>query len=74
MMTMNLKINGMSCSHCEKRVAESLRKIGVAESTVSAKTGSARVTFDPAKISVPMLEKAVSDAGYQVVSATEACC
>ncbi|HHW27169.1 MAG TPA: heavy-metal-associated domain-containing protein [Firmicutes bacterium] len=72
MKTVDLKIKGMGCSHCEKRVADSLRKIGVLESTVSAKTGSARVTFDPAKISVDMLEKAVSDAGYQVIGVSEA--
>ncbi len=72
MMTMNLKINGMSCSHCEKSVADSLRKIGVAEVVVSAKSGSATVTFDPVKVSVPKLKQAVSDAGYEMVDATPA--
>ena len=67
-----IKINGMSCSHCEKRVADALKKVGVVESTVSAQTGSATVTFDPDRVSVAMLEKAVSDAGYEVVGATKA--
>ncbi len=72
MTTVNLKIKGMSCSHCEKRVADSLRKIGVAESVVSAKSGSANVTYDPDKISVPALKQAVKDAGYEVVDVTPA--
>jgi len=72
MTTMTLKINGMSCSHCEKRVAEALKKAGVQESTVSAKTGTATVTFDSDKVSVAMLEQAVSDAGYEVVGTTKA--
>lgn len=69
MMTMTLKIKGMSCSHCEKSVTDALKKIGVAEAVVSAKTGSAIVTFDPLKVSVPKLRQAVSDAGYEMVDA-----
>ncbi|HHY45384.1 MAG TPA: heavy-metal-associated domain-containing protein [Firmicutes bacterium] len=64
---MNIKIKGMSCSHCEKRVADALKKVGATESVVSATSGSAKVTFDPDKTTVPMLEEAVKGAGYEVV-------
>lgn len=70
MMTMNLKITGMSCSHCEKRVADALWKIGITDVVVSAKSGSATVTFDEVRVSVPKLRQAVHDVGYEVTDAS----
>lgn len=72
MVTMTLKINGMTCSHCEKSTADSLKKAGVVEAVVSAKSGSATVTFDPIKVTVPKLKQAVSNAGYEMIDAKPA--
>ncbi|MGE5561573.1 MAG: heavy-metal-associated domain-containing protein [Chloroflexota bacterium] len=67
MMTMVFKISGMTCSHCEQTVTSALRAVdGVSDATVSAKAGTATVTFDPVKASVPKLKAAVAAAGYEV--------
>ncbi|HHY76509.1 MAG TPA: heavy-metal-associated domain-containing protein [Firmicutes bacterium] len=67
MTTVRMKVKGMSCSHCERRVADALKKAGASDSVVSAKDGSATVTFDPDKVSPQQLAQAVRDAGYEVV-------
>lgn len=67
-MTVSLKINGMMCPHCEARVKKTLEGIpGVTEAIVSHEKGTAEVcghTLDK-----DVLAKAVTDAGYEVVSA-----
>jgi copper chaperone len=65
-MKTTIKINGMSCSHCENRVKNALLNVpGVTDAEVSAKDGSATVTHEGADINA--LAAAVEDAGYDVV-------
>lgn len=67
MMTMVLKIKGMTCSHCEQSITRALLATdGVSAAMASAKAGTATVTFDPVRASVPKLKQAVSAAGYEV--------
>lgn len=64
-----LKISGMHCATCAVSVEESLSKIDdVASAQVNFGTERARVEFDPSKVSLGTLEKAVKDAGYDVVN------
>ncbi|MFA6333358.1 MAG: heavy metal translocating P-type ATPase, partial [Methanoregula sp.] len=64
-----LKIAGMHCAMCAVSVEESLSKVGdVASAQVNFGTEKAHVEFDPAKVSLGTLEKAVKDAGYDVVN------
>ncbi|MDD1687093.1 heavy metal translocating P-type ATPase [Methanoregula sp.] len=64
-----LKIAGMHCAMCAAGVEEALSKVGdVKSAQVNFGTEKAHVEFDPAKVSLQMLEKAVKDAGYDVAN------
>ena len=64
-----LKITGMHCATCAVAVEESLSQLDdVSAARVNLGTESAHVEFDPAKVSLSTLEKAVKDAGYDVVN------
>ena len=64
-----LKISGMHCATCAVNIEESLSGIGdVTSAKVNFGTEKAHVEFDPAKVTLGTLEKAVKDAGYDVVN------
>ncbi|MFA5268660.1 MAG: heavy metal translocating P-type ATPase [Methanoregula sp.] len=64
-----LKITGMHCATCAVSIEESLSKIKDVESAqVNFGTDSAHVEFDPKKVSIGEIEKAVKEAGYDVVN------
>ncbi|HPY56085.1 MAG TPA: heavy metal translocating P-type ATPase [Sedimentibacter sp.] len=62
-----LKVEGMTCGHCKAAVEKALKAVdGVEDAVVSLEEKTAEVTL---KKEVPndVLEKAVTDAGYEVV-------
>jgi Cu+-exporting ATPase len=64
-----LKISGMHCATCAINIEESLSKLNdVSNARVNFGTDTAHVEFDPAKVKLADLEKAVKDAGYEVVN------
>jgi Cu+-exporting ATPase len=64
-----IKISGMHCATCAITVEESLANIkDVSTVQVNFGTDTAHVEFDPTKVSLAELEKAVKDAGYDVVN------
>ncbi|MEI6840262.1 MAG: heavy metal-associated domain-containing protein, partial [Methanomicrobiales archaeon] len=64
-----LKISGMHCATCAINIEESLSKVeSVSNAQVNFGTDTAHLEFDPAKVSIKDLEKAVTDAGYEVVN------
>jgi len=64
-----LKIAGMHCATCAVNIEESLAKVkDVDKAQVNFGTDSAHVEFDPKKVSLIAIEKAVKDAGYDVVN------
>lgn len=66
-MEKTLKIEGMSCGHCSKRVKDALEAVkGVESAEVSHETGLAVVKLDK-DVADKVLEKAVVKAGYSVV-------
>ncbi len=66
-MEVTIKIEGMMCPHCEKRVTDALTAVaGVEKALVSHKTGSAVLTVNDA-FARPDAESAVTGAGYTVV-------
>ena len=66
-MEKTLKIEGMMCMHCSGRVKKALEAIdGVASADVSHETGKAVVTLTQ-DVADSVLQKAVTDAGYEVV-------
>ena len=64
-----IKISGMHCATCAINIEESLSKIkDVSHVQVNFGTDTAHVEFDPGKVSISELEKAVKDVGYEVVN------
>jgi copper chaperone len=67
MAEINLKIEGMSCHHCVMRVEKAISGLpAIIQSDVAI--GSAKVTFDEAKLNEKEVREAVEKAGYKVVS------
>jgi Cu+-exporting ATPase len=64
-----LKISGMHCATCAITIEESLAKLNdVTHAQVNFGTDTAHVEFDPSKVTLKELEKAVKDAGYEVIN------
>jgi len=67
MEKITLRVEGMSCGHCEAAVQNALRKLpGVGQATASHKKKEAVVEFDPALVSGARLAEAITEAGYSV--------
>jgi P-type Cu+ transporter len=65
----NIKISGMSCASCALNIEKSLQNLeGVDKAHVNLGTEEAIVEYDPKKLKLPQLEKAVEDAGYEVIN------
>ena len=68
-MIITMKIQGMMCPHCEARVRDVLSALDCVEKAeVSHESGTAKVTAK-GNCSIELLTKAVTDAGYKVISA-----
>ena len=62
-----LSIEGMHCASCVSAVEKSLSHLpGVDQASVNLATESAVVEFDPEKVDLGAMRKAVEDAGYAV--------
>ena len=63
-----LKVSGMVCAACTQAIEKALRSLdGVALAFVNLGTETASVEYDPEKLCLADLEKAVRDAGYDVI-------
>ncbi|MFY9980953.1 MAG: heavy metal translocating P-type ATPase [Methanoregula sp.] len=64
-----LRITGMHCATCAATVEEALSNVkDVSKAQVNFGTDTARVEFDPSKVSIRDLEQAVRGAGYEVAN------
>ena len=63
--TVTLPVEGMTCASCVARVEKALKRVeGVSAAAVNLATEKATVEFDPAKVTLERLQKAVADSGY----------
>jgi Cu+-exporting ATPase len=63
-----LDIAGMHCASCAMNLESSLKKVdGVSKTAVNFATEKAYVEYDPAKVAMSDLERAVTKAGYRIV-------
>jgi len=70
MPKIEIAVRGMTCANCSARVERALRKLpGVSEASVNLATERASVQFDPAAVGPDEIAAAVTDAGYEPVSA-----
>ncbi|OAG28515.1 heavy-metal-associated domain-containing protein [Thermodesulfatator autotrophicus] len=68
MSNLELKVSGMNCMHCVKRVEKALLELpGIKEVKVDLQTGM--VSLDkPDDLSLDEIKAAIKEAGYQVES------
>ncbi|MCR2032734.1 heavy-metal-associated domain-containing protein [Anaerofustis stercorihominis] len=63
-----LNVNGMSCSHCENRVVEALKKNeAVKKAKASAKKNTVEIKYNEEMASKEELEKIITEEGYEVI-------
>ena len=63
-----IKIKGMSCGHCKMAVEKALKANDcVVKAEVDLKKEQALVEYKDCLDSIVLLEKAVEDAGYEVI-------
>ena len=66
-MKVDIKVYGMTCMHCHKRVNDAISALeGVNSVEVSLEDDKASVKFDSDIVSIETIKKAVTDAGYEV--------
>lgn len=64
-MEINIGVYGMTCGHCQKRVAEAISSLeGVESVEVDLESERATVSFDPEKINLEDIKGAIQKAGY----------
>jgi Cu+-exporting ATPase len=64
-MEVSIGVYGMTCGHCQKRVADAIVSLdGVESVDVNLEAESATVNFDPEKLSLDDIKEAVRKAGY----------
>ena len=64
---LDLKIEGMTCGHCEMSVGKELSKLaGAHDVKVSAQEGSAHLTVDDS-VDQAQVAAAVEEAGYKLI-------
>ena len=62
-----LKVDGMSCEHCVKAVANAVSGIaGTSNIVVDLKAGSASFNYDSAKAPLETIKAAIVEEGYEV--------
>lgn len=66
-MKAEIKVYGMTCMHCHKRVTDAISALeGVNSVDVSLEEENASVDFDPDRVSIEEIKKSVTDTGYEV--------
>jgi len=64
-----LKVSGMTCAMCVNTIEKSLSNLeGISDARVNLGKETASVEYDPSKLKLKDLEKAVTDSGYEVVN------
>ena len=65
---LDLKIEGMTCGHCEMSVTKELAKLaGAKDIAVNAQNGTAHVSVDDS-VTATDVAAAIDEAGYKLIS------
>ena len=72
MQTVKIPIDGMTCSACQSNVKKTIMSLeGVTDVEVNLEKKFALFTYDPKKVKVEQVQKAVNDKGYVAGKAQE---
>ncbi len=67
---LTLPISGMTCASCVSHVEGALRELpGVSKVTVNLATNKANLSFDPQRVKLDDMRRAVRDVGYAITTA-----
>jgi Cu+-exporting ATPase len=67
--SLTLPVEGMTCASCVLRVEKVLQRIdGVNAASVNLASENARIEFDPSRVTVAQMQKAVDGAGYRLIA------
>lgn len=65
MATLKLRVTGMTCTHCQTKVAKALQGTeGVYSAIVDLQAGEAEIDFEDDAVTTQQLVAAVAKAGY----------
>jgi len=64
-MNKEFKIEGMSCGHCVMAVEKELNILDIKNKNVEI--GSAKIEFDPDKVSEEDIKNSITEAGFVVI-------
>ncbi len=68
MEQLELRVNGMTCTACERRIERALAQVdGVMRSHADHRAAQVRIAFDPARTSAEAVQARIAQAGYEVV-------
>jgi copper chaperone len=63
-----LKVDGMSCGHCEIAVQDAVRKLpGIKKVKASKRKKEAVVEYDSGAVTLAQIRAAISETGYEVL-------
>lgn len=69
---LQMTVTGMMCSNCAANVQGALCKLdGTSKASVNFNTATADIEYDPSKVSVGQMVKAIDDIGYSAKPATD---
>ena len=69
MAKVTLKVAGMTCAHCQKRIENNVGKLyGVQSVKADLATGEVRVVYDPAKTDPGAMRETIENVGYTVIA------
>jgi len=67
MEQMELRVNGMTCTACERRIERALAQVdGVMRSAADHRAAMVKVVFDAARTSAQIVQAHITQAGYEV--------
>ncbi|MCA1718633.1 MAG: cation transporter [Actinobacteria bacterium] len=62
-----LKVQGMTCGHCELSVQEELEELtGVERAKADRAAGDVEVTYDESKVGTEQFREAIEEVGYSM--------
>ena len=68
MTSKTLTIEGMTCASCVKAVERATKKLdGITEANVNLATEKLKVSFEPSKVRISDIKKAIEKAGYKAI-------